>query len=126
MLKYLLLLLSIAAIPTATAQTTTCRNATSYGADPTGATPSNAAFNSAVAATDGVHICVYFPAGLYTFTSTLSVSLPVGNSAASVTIQGDGSETTQLRFNPGVDGVHVTLNNGFHSFHIQKSKPFSW
>lgn len=120
MLKYVLIVLSfILALPVA-AQTSTCRNATTYGADPTGASSSNAAFTSALASTDGLQLCVYFPAGNYRFNSTLVVTLPATATAinASITIKGDGPETTKLRFDPAVSGIYITINGSGQSFHI--------
>jgi hypothetical protein len=99
---------------------TSCRNVTAYGADPTGVASSNAAFTSAINSTDGVHICIYFPAGRYTFTAQALTSLAGANPTASVTIEGDGSETTELRFTGGVDGLVINMNAPGQSFHISK------
>ena len=119
MLRFILIIIGMIFCPFVNAQTVDCKNVTAYGADPTGASSSNLAFNNAVASTNGRNICIYFPAGNYRFTAPLQVSLTSTNATASVTIQGDGSETTQLRFEPDITGINITLNAQWQSFHVK-------
>ncbi|RMB24888.1 hypothetical protein C8J47_3794 [Sphingomonas sp. PP-F2F-G114-C0414] len=117
---FIILFLILLYMPSSAQAVTACQNITAYGADPSGSSPSNTAFTDAVAATDGTHICVYFPSGRYSFTTRLFVSLPNSSPNSSVTIKGDGSDTTELRFPSGSDGLVININSPDQSFHIDR------
>lgn len=73
-----------------------------YGADPTGAADSTTAIqnaiNAAVAAGGGT---VYFPAGTYKVSSTLSINI------AGVTLQGDGIWVTVIKYTGSSDCIRM-------------------
>lgn len=78
-------------------------NAVAYGADPTGATDTVTAFNAACAAA-GAGV-VYFPAGIYKFSTSVS---------AACNIQGDGTNATLFKAASASSGI-VNLS-GFGNY----------
>jgi Pectate lyase superfamily protein len=87
-----------------------------WGADPTGVSDSTAAFNSALAASS----VVKFPAGTFKFNSQIAFTMPYGNGTfGSITIEGAGSDLTQLIWPNASGGIVITLTfNAFQSTHL--------
>jgi hypothetical protein len=96
-----------------------CVNILYYGADRTGSAPSDAAWTDALAAAQAGKQCVYLPAGDYKFSTERSLSISRGYAQGSVTIKGDGAELTRLNFASNTNGISITLNGAFQSFHVQ-------
>lgn len=95
-----------------------CTSIMAYGGDPTFATNNDGAWASAIAAenlrTPGL-ICISFPAGTFKFAASISTLVPV---AGTITIVGQGSDTTRLVF-PAGDGMVVNMQNGYSTLHIK-------
>ncbi|NIF77439.1 right-handed parallel beta-helix repeat-containing protein [Paraburkholderia sp. Cy-641] len=63
-------------------------------------------------------ICVYFPPGKYFFSGTAVVTIPT--SPGAVTIQGAGSEVTELTFgNTAAPGIQINYHDHFSCAHIR-------
>ncbi|MDP6909535.1 MAG: glycosyl hydrolase family 28-related protein, partial [Flavobacteriales bacterium] len=74
---------------------------TDYGADNTGVNSCNSAYTAAIASLEGTAGTIYFPAGEYFFTATISVP-------DSVFLKGE-STSTQLNFDQGGTGNLIQL-----------------
>lgn len=68
-------------------------NIMNVGGNNTNSAPNNSALNTAIAALNGSPGVIYFPAGIYSFTSAVSINRD------SITFSGSGYTATQLRFN---------------------------
>ena len=100
-----------------------CANILSYTTNATGLVSGTvdaaSAFNAAVAASNPNAICVYMPAGNYTFSATIGVN-GGSSSTASITVKGDGADSTRLAFTGAAkSGLFVGLNKAQQSFHIR-------
>lgn len=96
-----------------------CVNILHYGADSTGLAASDIAWNKALAAAQAGRQCVYLPAGEYKFRTEKLLSISNSYAQGSVTIKGDGAEVTRLNFASNTNGILITLNSAYQSFHVQ-------
>ncbi|MBA3664305.1 MAG: T9SS type A sorting domain-containing protein [Bacteroidetes bacterium] len=78
-------------------------NIMNFGGNNTNSASNNTAVNNAINALNGKGGVVFFPKGVYNFTTTVSVNRD------SITFKGAGSDSTHLRF-----GMNGTLNNCFN------------
>ena len=93
-------------------------NAVHYGCDPTGATDSTLAFNNMLSAlSPSSRIFIYFPPGLYIFSSQVVFNLP-GTGIASISIHGAGPDVTELRWTSAAGGIRINYNSPGHSAHF--------
>ncbi len=91
-------------------------NIMSYGGDNTNNNTNNTAFNSALLALAGKGGVIYFPKGVYKFTSNINLNRD------SITIKGAGADSTELRFN--LSGNIVNCINIYGSMNIADSTKF--
>mgnify|MGYP001217037447 CR=1 FL=1 len=98
-----------------------CIDVLHHGGDNGGVRDNSAAFRAAMDVSEGDAVCIYFPAGIYRFSSSPTMSLPVaaGHGGAAITIIGDGSELSKLQFDPEISGLVLRLNGPQQSFHIR-------
>lgn len=99
------------------------KNLRDFGAVGDGVTDNTAAFNAALAAAiaeSSGHIHIVIPAGTFYFVSPLTYSFPASPVIASITISGAGQDVTQLLFAASVNGMNITLQNQFNTFHIRE------
>ena len=83
---------------------------TDFGADNTGTSTSDLAYQNAIASLNGDAGTIYFPAGEYYFTSTLSIP-------NDVFLKGESAETV-LRFNLGGSGDLIRMSGSMNSTQI--------
>lgn len=90
-------------------------NICAYDADPTGVVDVTAAFTAAVAALPATGGTVFFPAGIYNFASSSSITIASGKS---VRLMGAGPDATILSFASGA-GLTVTYTDYTNSSHFK-------
>lgn len=93
-----------------------CHNIMSYGGNNTNLGSNNTAFAAAAVAGPSGQACVYFPAGTYNFATAPSYTVPT--TPGSITIEGDGAESTVLSFSSS-NGVTIGLNSPYQTFHVR-------
>lgn len=91
-----------------------------FGADPTGTNDNTTALTNAYNAVTGSGGTLYFPAGTYLFTQSISFTYPSSNALFDLTLAGDGPDATVLSWSTG--GMTINLNcnsttNNNQSFH---------
>ncbi len=96
---------SVAGYPGEIPQPANLVNVTDYGASTTGSSSTNSALSAAFSALGGQPGVVYFPAGTYLFTST--VSIPAG-----VVIRGTSSQSVTLQFDLNDAAVNAFAVSG--------------
>ncbi|MBU9624737.1 beta strand repeat-containing protein [Burkholderia multivorans] len=93
-----------------------CKSILDYGGNNGGSVDNSAAFVSAAAASPSGQACVYFPPGVYAFSSQFVYSLPT--STASITIEGAGADVSILKWAAG-GGFQVNYSGPGNSAHIR-------
>lgn len=93
-----------------------CIQIEAFGGSGNGSTDNTAAYNAAVTAQTGSNlICIQFGAGVYQFSSSVTVSLSAGKTMA---WRGAGMDVTQLRF-ASATGATVNFAATSNSFHAR-------
>lgn len=106
-------------IGSASAQGSGCINVTQppYNAVGNGTTDNAGAVGSALASLPGRGGCLYFPAGKYRFSSSLSKTLGAG--IASIGIYGDGADLSILYWSSPTSGLTINYTSPGNSAHIR-------
>lgn len=101
-----------------------CISVGQFDADPTGVSDTTGPLNRAIAfatlyaATTHQGLCVSFPAGKFTFSSSYTYTFP--NTAFSgITIRGAGQEATTLAFSTTGNGLTVSLASNANTVHLR-------
>jgi hypothetical protein len=98
-----------------------CIDITRYDVDSRATQDAAPAFQAAVRASNPHAVCIYFPTGIYRFSTSPTVAMAAGaaNARDTVIIRGDGAGATRLLFAPDVDGLSIHLNGPQQSVHIR-------
>jgi hypothetical protein len=99
------------------AKHTLCPSVLDYGGDPTGASDNSTALTNALAAAPAGRACAYFGPGKWKFTSGFVYNFP--NSTASITIQGEGPDITELTWPNGSGGIGIVFQGPYNTAHVR-------
>ncbi|PVX77152.1 hypothetical protein [Paraburkholderia unamae] len=92
-----------------------CPSILDHGGDNTNTNDNTSAFAATAAVGPSGQACVYFPPGVYKFSSAVSYSLP--STTASITIHGAAADQSKLVWASG-GGMTITYNGPYNAVHI--------
>lgn len=94
----------------------TCPNILDYGGDASGTNTNTAALTAALVAGPSGRKCVFFPPGKFKFNTGFTYSF--SGSLDALTMQGSGSDVTELYFPNNTTGMQFNYNGPYNSTHF--------